>query len=115
MTYLAGNDTIEHLTQLVWAERPEWDATVLRIVLTDLSMQGRVNGNDLAIAALRAASNRDLPSPKAIGWRGPHWRDLDTVPPSMTAPVRCDVCGRPEPDCYGVRPGPDDHQFVPAR
>lgn len=113
MTYNLGPDAIDHLAYLVHAERPDWDEWVIRSILQSHALQ--VNGTDLSIAALRCARNPDMPGPKAIGWRGPHWRDLATVPPKMLDPERCDVCGKPEPDCWSQRPGRgDDHVFSPV-
>lgn len=112
MTYNLGSDGITHLAFLVHCERPDWDEYLVRAILGAHALQ--VNGTDLAIAALRAARNRDLPAPKAIGWRGPHWDGLDTKPAKMQDPERCDVCGKIEPDCWSQRPGRgDDHVFTP--
>lgn len=112
MTYNLGPEAIEHLAYLVNAERPDWDVYLVRAILTSHALQ--VNGTDLSIAALRAARNRDLPGPKAIGWRGPHWDGLATKPATMLAPERCNVCGKREPDCWSQRPGrDDDHVFEP--
>lgn len=114
MGYRASKDTVDHIAALVMQERPEWDPAVVTIVLDRLTVT--VDGSDLAVAALRAAQNRDLPSPKAIGWRGPHWSGLSTVPLEIKAGPRCTVCGKREPQCYGQRPGrDDDHAFEPAR
>lgn len=113
-TYNAGPDTIERIAYLVHAARPDWDSQLVKVVL--FAHWAQVDGNDLAIAALRAAANPDLPGPKAIGWRGPHWDGLDTKPVKIRDPQRCDVCGKPEPDCYSQRPGiDDDHVFEPRR
>lgn len=113
MTYHAGTDTITALATLVYAERPDWDEWIVRAVLSSHSLQ--VAGTDLAIAALRCARDRNMPGPKAIGWRGPHWEGLETKPPHLLTGPRCDVCGKLEAACYGERPGKDDdHQFTPA-
>lgn len=112
MGYTARTEDLEHIAALVHLERPSWDPNLIKVILTSHAHQ--VDGTDLAIAALRCAKNLDLPTPKAIGWRGPHWRGLDTMPPNVQAPTRCLICGRPEPECYAVRPGPDDHPFSPT-
>jgi hypothetical protein len=109
MTYNAGTDTVSHISALVCAARPDWDEWLVRAVLMSHAMQ--VDGNDLAIAALRAARNPDLPGPKAIGWRGPHWDGLTTKPPTIADPARCASCGKTEPFCYSRRVGDDDHVF----
>lgn len=112
MSYTATHDTLARIADLVHEERPEWDATVVRLVL--VAHASTVTGTDLAIAALRAAANPDLPKPAAIGWRGPHWEGLATAPAGHQAGPRCDVCGKREPQCYGQRPGrDDDHAFSP--
>lgn len=110
--YAATTDAIEHIAALVVQQRPEWDAALVKIILH--SHAGQVDGNDLAIAALRAAGNPDLPTPKAIGWRGRHWDGLGTVPPDVAPAERCFVCGKREPECWSSRPGrDDDHVFEP--
>lgn len=110
--YNAGRETVTALTHLVVMARPQWEPNLVQLILLDLAP--KVRGNDLAIAALRAAANHDLPGPRAIAWRGPHWRDLDSDPPAGPLnPPRCGVCGRREPDCYSIRPGGDDHDFEP--
>lgn len=113
MGYTARHDEITAIADLVHAARPEWEPSLVRIVLS--AHAGQVDGTDLAIAALRCAQNLDYPTPKAIGWRGPHWRDLNTMPASATPRTRCRICQRTEPECYAVRPGPDDHPFTPAQ
>lgn len=112
MRYHATTETIEHITQLVYQVRPGWDPALVRIILR--SHVAHVDGNDLAIAALRCASNETMPGPKAIGWRGPHWRDLDTRPPEVKGVLWCEVCGKVESRCLTERWADDDHDFEPT-
>lgn len=112
MTYTASPDTVRHIAALVEQTRPEWDEFLVRIVLHDLAP--RVDGNDLAIAALRCAADPKLPTPKAIGWRGRHWRDLDSTPPDLGARPICRICGKPEHRCYDRKGIDDDHAFEPT-
>lgn len=113
MRYQATTDTIDHIAALVFQVRPGWDPSLVRVVLH--SHTAHVDGNDLAIAALRAAHDPNLPTPKAIGWRGPHWRDLDTKPPEVTDSVWCGICRKPEHRCVTERVGvDDDHAFEPT-
>ena len=109
MTYAPTADTIDHLTALVCQRRPAWDSGLVTIVLRAHASQ--VDGNDLAIAALRAAADERLPGPKAIGWRGPHWLGLDTCPPEAKRQPRCGICGKPENRCYDRKGIDDDHAF----
>lgn len=111
MGYTARPETLDHLVALIHEQRPNWDQGLTRLILLDLAR--RVDGTDLAIAALRAACAENLPSPKAIGWRGPHWDGL-TPPPEIRHRARCNICGKTEPRCWGERPGPDDHTFEPV-
>lgn len=114
MGYTATHDTLSEIAALVHQERPEWETVLIRLVLE--AHASTVAGTDLAIAALRAAQNRDLPKPAAIGWRGPHWSGLATLPVEHRAGPRCLVCGKREPDCWSQRPGiDDDHTFTPTR
>lgn len=108
-TYTAGRETLNHLLHLVHQARPEWDPALVRVVLLDLVPY--VHGNDLAIAALRAAADDNLPGPKAIRWRGQHWQGLGSTPPEIKAVEWCGICGRREPDCYSTRFAGDDHPF----
>lgn len=111
--FTASAETIDHITALVAEVRPSWDPYLVKAIL--LAHRGQVNGSDLAIAALRAARDENLPSPKSIGWRGKHWDGLEP-PPEIAAPDRCDVCGKTEPRCYSTRVGvDDDHAFEPRR
>lgn len=112
MRYTASTETIEHIAALVEQVRPEWEPALVKIVLH--SHTAHVDGNDLAVAALRAANDPRLPTPKAIGWRGPHWRDLDTKPPEVTDLQWCGICYKPEPRCVTERIGDDDHPFEPS-
>lgn len=113
MHYTATIDTIDHIVQLVEQVRPQWDPALVRIVL--LSHTSHVHGNDLAIAALRCASDENMPSPKAIGWRGPHWRDLGSKPPEVKDQQWCGICTKPESRCRSERLADDDHDFEPTR
>lgn len=112
MRYGATLDTLDHIAALVYQQRPGWDPGLVKIVLRDLAPT--VDGSDLAVAAIRAAMNDDLPGPKSIAWRGPHWRDLRTLPPDVKRKEWCAVCGRPENVCYSARHGDDDHAFEPT-
>lgn len=112
MGYTATGPVLEHVTALVCQERPEWDPALVRLVLH--AHTALVDGTDLAVAALRCAADRYYLTPKAIGWRGRHWDGLDSKPLEARTGPRCSVCGKPEPRCYGERPGPDDHAFEPS-
>lgn len=112
MSWTPALPHVDAIVTLVMAERPDWEEALTRYILLDLAR--RVDGLDLARAALAAAANPDLPGPKSIGWRGPHWRGLNSCPPELAAPLICQICGRPEPECWGVRFGADDHDFEPG-
>lgn len=110
--YTASTETCDRIAALVEQQRPEWDRQLVKVIL--LQHAPLVDGTDLAIAALRASLDLNLPGPKSIGWRGPHWHGLTTCPPEAAKPKRCGVCGRHEPQCYAVRFGDDDHVFEPT-
>lgn len=112
MTYNAGVDTIDRIAYLVYAARPDWDSSLVRVILLSHAMQ--VDGTDLAIAALRAASDPSNRSPKVIGWRGPHWDGLGTRPADQRTYTWCGVCGKIEPRCLSERFGDDDHEHEPT-
>lgn len=112
--FTATTETIGHIAALVANIRPSWDPSLVRLVLHSHASQ--VNGSDLAIAALRCAANESMPYPKSIGWRGPHWNGLATMPLDVAPLDRCDTCGKTEPRCYSDRVGiDDDHAFEPRR
>lgn len=110
--YEATRQTVEAITHLVLMARPGWvpNAWQVRAVLGDLAH--RVDGSDLALAAIRAAKDLGITTPRAILFRGPHWRDLATAPAEVTGGPRCSVCGKVESRCVSERPGPDDHEFI---
>lgn len=112
MTYTANADSINHVASLVHQKRPAWDTMTVRVVLHAHAHE--VDGNDLAIAALRCAADERMPGPKAIGWRGPHWDGLGTCPPEAKRRPRCGVCGKPEHKCYDRKGIDDDHAFEPV-
>jgi hypothetical protein len=112
--FTAGMETVDHIAALVAEIRPSWDPHLVKLVLH--SHTSMVNGADLAIAALRCAADESMPYPKSIGWRGPHWSGLETMPADVAPPEQCDVCGKVEPRCYSERIGiDDDHAFEPRR
>lgn len=112
--HAASVDDVGHIAALVANIRPDWDPGLVRVVL--LSHRDQVDGADLAVAAIRAARNLNFRTPKSIGWRGPHWRDLDTQPIAVARDTRrCGICGKTEPRCYSERVGPDDHEFEEPR
>lgn len=107
-------ETVNHLVALIEQVRPDWDPSLVRVIL--LNHRTSVDAADLAIAAIRAARNVDIPTPKSIGWRGPHWDGAVTLPPAIAPREKCSVCGLTEERCYSIRPGrDDDHAFTPAR
>lgn len=113
MHYTATHDTIEHIVELVVQVQPGWDAGLVRVVLH--SHTAHVDGNDLAIAALKYACSPNAVGPKGIGWRGPHWHDLDTKPVEIKESKWCGVCGKlGEPRCRIERLADDDHEFEPT-
>lgn len=109
MSYTASAEVIDHIVGLIQQERPQWDASLVRVVLHSHASQ--VDGTDLAIAALRCAKDEKMPSPKAIGWRGPHWRDLATKPAEVKEQQWCGICTKPESRCRTERLADDDHEF----
>lgn len=113
--HTATDEDIEHLASLVYSIRPkmDWERWLIRQVLT--AHRDRVDVADLAEAAVRCARDSQLSTPKAITFRGPHWRGLDTAPPEITGGPRCTTCGKIEARCLTERPGPDDHPFEARR
>lgn len=110
---IATPEDVDHLSALVSSIRPDWQAWLVRQVLA--AHRDRVDLADLSEAAVRCARDSQLSTPKAITFRGAHWRGLDTAPPEITGGPRCDTCGKREPQCLTERPGPDDHPFEPTR
>lgn len=101
------------IATLTASVRPDWPSHLVESVLQSHAHQ--VHVADLACAAMRAAQNPDLRTPKAIGWRGPHWDGAKTTPLHHEPRERCNVCGKTEPRCVTERPGrDDDHEFEPV-
>lgn len=106
--------TLNQIAELVVQTRPDWEIHEVRSILRSHAHQ--VDGADLAVAAIRCATNRDYHRPAAIGWRGPHWDGLGTLPPQAQNSPPCDVCNKPESRCYGERVGKDDdHDYTPRQ
>ena len=105
----------EHLTQILRSLRPDWEEWLISSVLQ--SHSGTVALADMVIAATRYAADPRNKDPRGIRWRGVHWSGLDTQPATsgVDQSIRCYVCGKPEDKCLTQRPGPDDHDFEPAR
>lgn len=111
--YTATHETLTAIALLVSQARPAWPAALVLSVLQAHS--SNVDGSDLAVAAIRAAKTPTFTSPKAIGWRGPHWDGLTTMPSGLLSSVRCGVCGKFEDLCLTTRIGQDDdHEFEPT-
>lgn len=111
--YTATTPTIQAIATLVHEARPDWPEALVVAVLEGHAHQ--VDGSDLAIAAIRAAKTPTFHTPKTIGWRGPHWSGLATMPSGMLTSRRCGVCGKWEDVCQTTRIGvDDDHEFEPT-
>lgn len=113
-SHTASPMELDHIEFLVWCTRPGWDRGVIRAAL--LAHKDQVDAADLAVAALRCARNPEFRTPKAIGWRGPHWDGLHTKPHDtyLRLPT-CSICGKREDLCQTTRVGvDDDHEFEPA-
>jgi len=69
---------------------------------------------EVAMAVIRAASDRDCQTPGVIPSNGSHWAESVSVRPAVveSAPVgtRCTVCGNPKPPSVGA-----DHYYSPPR
>lgn len=112
-------DQAEMLATLATAARPHgarrWDAPGVMAALS------KVRGLELAdvmMAAGRAARDRDLDTPAAIGNpSAPCWveRPVERYVPVKTKPAeRCGICARPRRVCESVpRFADDEHTFEP--
>lgn len=103
----------QQIAELVELFRPDWPAHVTRSILES---HPHAQALPVAVAALRAAGNPELPHPRAIMWRGKHWAGLEADVPAGRPLERCEVCGKTEELCY-TAPGrsSDDHPFTPVR
>lgn len=111
--YTPDSDALDAIACLVSKARPDWSPVLVRSVLDAHAHQ--VDPSDLAVAAIRAAKTPTFMSPKTIGWRGPHWAGLDTMPVGLLTSRRCGVCGKFEDLCETTRIGvDDDHEFEPV-
>lgn len=105
---------LQAIARLAHSTRPDWPEAAILTVLQSHAAQ--VHLADLTVAAMRAAQRPEFRTPRAIGWRGPHWDGAKTMPLEVAAKDRCDTCGKTEPRCLTERPGQDDdHVFVARR
>lgn len=105
-----SEETAGAIAELVSRFRPDWPAHAVKAILTS---HPKADALPVAIAALRACGNADLPDARAIMWRGPHWSGLEDSMPDRQPKGACSICGKDEAMCY-VRPGgDDDHKFTP--
>lgn len=82
----------------------------------------KVRDRDLAavaLAVIRAASDREAKSPGVIPTNGPHWSERLVEPkwePNiLSRDERCSVCSQREDRCRTLAAtDPDPHEFVPA-
>ena len=102
---------LDLVAELVTTIRPDWDLTLVTVVLR--AHRDQCDASDLAIAAIRAARSPDVQTPRWIWQRGPWWDQSITCPPYLAARAKCRICGKIETECYLQRPGPDDHLFEP--
>lgn len=110
----ATRDHCQAIASLAHAARPDWPEPAILSVLQSHAAQ--VHLADLTVAAMRAAQRPEFRTPRAIGWRGPHWDGAKTLPVEVAAKDRCDTCGKVESRCLTERPGlDDDHVFVARR
>lgn len=100
------------LAEIIIKIRPAWPHWLICSVLQ--AHAHNVTLEDLTIAAVRVAMDKTIDTPKAIGWKSRHYRDLDTAPMIVSKQrERCDICGKTEERCVTDRPGPDDHVYTP--
>lgn len=99
----------EALATLVHELRPDWDTWLIGSVLQSHALT--YPAGDLAVAAIRWASDPTSPTPKGIVWTGRHWHGLESSPAVIRSGPRCTTCGKVESRCLTERPGPDDHAF----
>jgi hypothetical protein len=71
----------------------------------------RASAPDLALAAIRAASEPMNRTPAVIGMDGPHWREASKPPhpEAVSSEGRCSICSQAQDKCRSLRAG--DHEF----
>jgi hypothetical protein len=85
-------DQAQAIAALVHALRPEWDEPG---IFAALSRCHTIDGYDAAMAALRAAANRDAATPGVIPrMDGEHWRERIAPRAALYPPRRDQACKR---------------------
>ena len=106
-----SREQAQALTRLVHALRPAWNEEGIYAALGKLKAR---DPYDVALAAIRAAADKNAKTPGVIPTDGPHWNELPpTAPktPRLTREERrartCDTCGALD-GCL-----PPAHPFLP--
>lgn len=105
-------DDIDALAARVHRIREDWHAGSLITLLTDLA--GNYDGPILRKAAIAAAQDKHIRTPKGIEWACADY----TQPASSATAVPCAICGKPRDKCTWERPlvrkgeDVDDHVYL---
>lgn len=106
------------LARLLHELRADWDVEgVHRFVMI---ARDKGSGPEVAVAAIRAASNPHNRTPAVIPMDGEHWRTPVTAgrattprPRPLLPEERCRTCNRSEAECLGPLHPLDGHTFEP--
>jgi hypothetical protein len=97
--------TLAAIANLIHQLRPEWDTTGIMSALVTARLRVGVTPADLAIAAVKAASNPSNRTPAIIPLDGDHWREHNRPLTTPQPPGKCQVChGYHTPDAPHNRP-----------
>ena len=104
------------LTRFICQLRPDWDRHGVEHHLG--KARDMASAPDLAIAAIKAATNAHNRTPAVIALPGEHWRTttVETAPRHVVpAGERCTTCGQDRERCRRLSALPDDgHAYAPA-
>jgi hypothetical protein len=87
--------TLTTITELLHQLRPDWDTAGILAHLETARLRVGVTPANLAIAAIRAATNPKNRTPAVIPLDGDHWREHVRLITTPQPPHRCRNCGNP--------------------
>ena len=105
------------IVDLVQSVRPTWDTPGILAAL--LKVRDRSLA-DITTAALNAAADPTMHTPKAISFTGPHWPKHGGSDGAMLHEPKCYICGHYRSECwrrheFEIKHGtPDPHAFETA-
>jgi hypothetical protein len=106
-----------HIVELVQTIRPSWDEPGILAALVKVRDRSLA---DITTAAINAAADPTMHTPKSISFSGPHWPKHGGSNGAMLDEPKCYICGLTRSRCWArhdfeIKHGlPDPHAFETA-